>query len=109
MIGQDTEVIDHRNLEECGGFEYYELNGQPLRVVLNEDQLQMGGDRLNAETGELYRDATVLGDVFKEEDCDPIDESRFYELCAERIAEKKSDLDAADDYVDDYGGSDFEL
>lgn len=79
-------IEDHRAGEENGGYEYYRLNGEPVRVVFDTKGMKMGGDRLNAQEAKLYRAATVMGEVFKAVHCDEISKEEFDQLCLDKLS-----------------------
>ncbi len=84
-------IADCRNPEEFGGFEYFNLRGEPVRVVLNDDAFPISADGLDAATASFVRNLTYLGPVDRDPFSDEITREEFYALCEKKIREYRID------------------
>ena len=78
-------IIDFRDESEFGGYEYYRVDGIPVRVVLSPDGFKVGADTVDSSTGELVRSASLISRTETDPFSDEISRDEFYALCEELV------------------------
>ena len=61
-------------------YEYFSLNDHEPLIRVRSKGLPIGGMRIDRNTGEFVRDATVMSLVERSPDIDDISDIRFFEL-----------------------------
>lgn len=77
-------VADHRDGSAVTAFRYYNVRGEPVRVVLDERGEPFGADSYDAATHRFERNAALISHVETDPHADEISASAFEALCAER-------------------------
>ena len=81
-------VINNRNKEDYSKFEYFDLNGLPIRVVYDGGPNPIGADTVDPKTGKLIKRASLISPTRIDPICKEITEEEFYALCEKRVREE---------------------
>jgi hypothetical protein len=88
-------IKDNRNAKYYSRYEYYKiLRGSgpaiPVRIVYDDEGLQMGADTIDAKNGVLMKNAGIIGEAEESPYSDYSTEEEFWDLCRQHVEYEKN-------------------
>jgi hypothetical protein len=87
-IEKNTKVIDNRNEEEYSKFEYFNLNGLPIRTVYKDGRSPIGADTVDPASGTLVKSADLIIRTLTDPHIEEISKEEFFSLCEKMVDSK---------------------
>ena len=88
-------IKDNRNPKDYSRYEYYKVWGGsgidiPVRIVYDDEGLQIGADTIDAKNGVLIKRAGIISEAEENPHSDYSTEEEFWDLCMQHVEYAKN-------------------